>query len=312
MFTRIFGFLVFVSVAIGSRAQQPFPVASDVPHWNVLSCITGVGTSCHTSSIQFVGSLSMCSHSYSAFADPGGSPNDTSYVRNEGQRTWLRRGTDCSAKEYLLYDFSMGVGDTVYTGLNMDYVDPDTAMFILQNIDTVVFFGVERRRFTLMFDRCNEGIPNTPMEWIEGIGSTMHPFYPVECICDFCEQGLILLCYDRSGVQLYIDPIYQTCDTLITAIVEPVGTDANVINVIPGGTAGSICVTVAHDVFDARRTGLTLVLMASDGRIIRRQGLAASAANDLRLDVDSVAPGTYLVLLTDGRQRLAGQLVVVL
>lgn len=210
-----------------------------------------------------------------------------------------------------MYDYSMGIGDTVYAGLNMDYVEPDTARFILQAIDTIEILGVERRRFSMMFERCNEAFLYGTMEWIEGIGSSMHPFYSVECLCDFCEQSLTLLCYDSSGVQLYVDPVFETCDTLITAINGPDEAHASVLHVYHDGNTGSLLVTVDPDVWNERSSRLVLVLMASDGRLVQRQDLSGLPSSALRMNVASVASGGYVLLLTDDRERLAGQRVVV-
>jgi hypothetical protein len=293
------------------RCQQPFPTYGDGGTWSVLHCVTGIGTTCHTETYGYIGSDTFCGHIWSTYVWPSfGDPN-IAYLRNDGQRTLLRRTSDCLHKEYVIYDFSMDVGDSVYSPMTMDIMDPDTTLFILQAIDTVEILGVERRRFSLLFDPCNENFVTTPMEWIEGIGSTMHPFYPVDCLCDFCEQSLTLLCYDSSEVQLYVDPVFQTCDTLITAIDERGGAHASMLSVFHDATAGSLYVTVNKNAWNESRTGLALVLMASDGRIVRQQGLTASAASGVRMDVASVAPGVYVLLLTNGSERLAAQRVII-
>lgn len=257
--------------------------------------------------------MSMCGHSYSTFIGPGGSLNDTAYVRNEGQRTWLRRSTDCSSKEYLMYDYSLAIGDTVYAGLNMDYVQPDTAMFVLQNIDTVQLSGIARRRFLMKYDRCNDGSLQvfSTMYWIEGVGSTTHPFYPVECICDFCEQGLLLLCCDSSDVQLYMDPSFNTCDTIISAVDEHQNADMNPLSTIYDAGSRSLNVIVDDKGWTWASTGLSLTLMAADGRIIQRRVLWRTASRGVRMDLASVASGVYVLTLSSGNDRPAVLRVVV-
>ncbi|MBP7515111.1 MAG: hypothetical protein KA791_11215 [Flavobacteriales bacterium] len=295
-----------------SLAQQPFPTASDSGTWSVLTCIYGIGVWCQTETCAYDATDTLCGSTWSVYSWPTfGLDPGIAYVRNEGQRTLLRRTTDCLDKEYVIYDFSMEVGDSVYAPMNMDLIPQDTTLFILQDIDTVDVLGVERRRFTLLFDPCNGNFANASMEWIEGIGSTMHPFYSVDCLCDFCEQSLTLLCYDSSGVQLFVDPVFQTCDTLITTVDEPSSAPANVLSVLYDATAGSLIVTVDQDVQEQNRSGLTLVLVAGDGRMIRRQGLSASASRGVRMDVASLASGAYVLLLTDGHERLAGRRIVI-
>jgi|GEM_PF-2042687 len=295
-----------------SMAQQPFPTYADNGTWNVLSCIYGIGVWCGTQSIAYAGSDSVCGEVWSTYSWPSwGMDPGIAYVRNEGQRTLLRRTTNCADKQYVLYDFGMEAGDSVYAPMNMDLMEQDTTLFILQDIDTVEILGVERRRFSLLFDRCNETLVNTPMQWIEGIGSTMHPLYPVDCLCDFCERSLTLLCYDSSGVQLYVDPVYQTCDTLITAIDERTGGHVDGLHVTNDTGGGALIVSVGQCVLERRRSALSIVLLSSDGRLIRQQRVQAEASSGIRMDVRSVTAGAYVLLLTDGAGRLAGQRVVI-
>ncbi len=168
--------LSFVSVS-----QQPFPTYADSGAWNTLLCLGVPPNACMTQTFAYDGSDTFCGSTWSIYSWPTfGLDPGIAYLRNEGQRTLLRSSTNCSDKEYVIYDFSMAVGDTVYPPLNADLFTPDTAMFVLQDIDTVDILGVERRRFSLLYDRCNTGMVNTPMEWIEGIGSTTHPFYSTD------------------------------------------------------------------------------------------------------------------------------------
>lgn len=212
-----------------------------------------------------------------------------------------------------MYDYSMVIGDTVYTGLNMDYVEPDTAMFVLENVDTVQLSGTARRRFHMKYDRCNEGSlqPFGIMDWIEGVGSTTHPFYPVECLCDFCEQGLLLLCYDSAGVQQYLDPYYNTCDTIITAIDEHQHAEAHSLHAIYDPGSRSLQVFVDDQGWVRASAELTLTLMAIDGRVLWRRVLKSPASSGARVDLASVASGVYVVLLSNGNERPTALRVVV-
>lgn len=302
-------FLALCTVLASMRpcvAQQPFPTHADSGSWSVLSCIMGIGTYCTSATVAFESSTSFCGHTWSVhnwptFGDPG-----VAYVRNEGQRTLLRRTTDCEDKEYLLYDFSMDVGDSVYAPLNMDLLPVDTTIFVLQDIDTVVYSGgLPRRRFSLLYDRCNDGQVWSPDQWIEGIGSLMHPFYPVECVCDFCEQTLTLLCYDSAGVQLYQDATYGTCDTLITGVDELAGVAADILNVRYDPISQELYVT-ARPV--AERTGdETLILLAIDGRVVGRYDLPIPFTGERRIDVSRVAQGIHLLFIESSGRRMTSR-----
>ena len=76
------------------RCQQPFPTNADNGSWSVLHCITGIGTTCHTETYAYDGSDTLCGHTWSVYTWPSfGDPN-VAYLRNEGQRTLLRRTSD--------------------------------------------------------------------------------------------------------------------------------------------------------------------------------------------------------------------------
>ncbi len=218
MKTRFTSCSVLMLLASVCAAQQPFLTYGDAPAWSVLHCTMGIGVACNTDHYQYEDTVSMCGSTYAMLPFDG---YDTMYVRNEGQRTRFRRTTDCASKEYLMYDFGMSVGDSVYAGLNVPYGGQlDTARFKLLGIDTVMLFDIARRRFHLLFDRCNEFGSISYMDWIEGIGSTTHPFYPLACICDYCESGFRTLCCDSAGVMLYRDSLYNTCDTVLLGVKE--------------------------------------------------------------------------------------------
>ena len=294
-----------------ANAQQPFPTCSDSGTWSVLRCLYGIGVWCGTESISYDYTDTLCGRTWSVYDWPGfGGPN-VAYIRNEGQRTLLRRTSDCLDKEYVVYDFSMEVGDSLYAPMTMDIMDPDTTLFVLQDIDTVDVLGVERRRFSLLYDPCNENFVNTPMQWIEGIGSTTYPFFPVECMCDFCEQSFGLLCYDSAGVQLYLDPFYGTCDTLITAIDERDRDGARLLQVKYDASAGALNIALDPGVAGAGGPGFWLTLVASDGRTVKRQQVPDPPIGPVHMEIAAIARGAYALLLSDDRALLAAQRIVI-
>ncbi|MBK8499775.1 MAG: hypothetical protein IPL52_13405 [Flavobacteriales bacterium] len=310
MALRALHFSFVVAPALAVAQQQPFPTYADNGTWSVLQCLNGTGVWCQTGTYSYDGTDSMCGEAWSVYSWPTFGFPGVAYIRNEGQRTLMRRTSDCLDKEYVIYDFSMEVGDSVYAPMTMDILDPDTTLFILQAVDTVEILGVERRRFSLLFDPCNGDFANTPMEWIEGIGSTMHPFFPVDCLCDFCDQSFTLLCYDSAGVQLYLDPVLNTCDTLMTAIDEQGTGPTDGLQFIYDAAAGVLRVT-APDRAAGMGSELSLALITADGRIVVQHSLVASALGGACMDVSSVAPGAYAVVLSDGRKRIAGNRVVI-
>ena len=207
---KVLSSLVIVIIPFFAYGQQPFPTYADDGAWSVYRAIMGVPYG--TEVVQFSGTTDMCGHTYSIM--PATFAGGWGYFRNEGQRTLFRRTPDCMDREYLAYDYSLAVGDTAYVGIVPTCSPFDTAMVIVSTISSDVYSGVERRKFNLILDWCYSGEPEHyfhPMEWIEGIGCTRHPFYSLQCIVDNCEQFTNLSCYDSSGVALYRVVPNATC-----------------------------------------------------------------------------------------------------
>jgi hypothetical protein len=227
-------------------------------------------------------------------------PIGPAYFRNDGQRTLLRRTTNCTDKEYLLYDFSLNEGDTTYVG-SETFALPDTAMAIVRSIDTIEVLGTPRRRFTMLIDLCpSEGSEPffIPMEWIEGIGSTTHPFYAAICLCDGCESSISLQCVDSLSNATYRVSPDVVCD--FTIGVEERDPDADRFQIT--GTTDQVRL---HYPTGFQR-GL-LVIHDPAGRVVfSDQIIAASTA----LGLPKLAPGTYTAMIQNGGQRWSARWVV--
>ncbi len=106
--------------------------------------------------------------------------------------------------EYLIYDFSLAVGDSMY--VDSMYYYPNYAHVI--SVDSVLVGNAFRKR--IQFD-------NPPEVWIEGIGSLFSPFDPIRW-CMSMGAGPLLLCVSDSTGNLYMNPEYNSCylDTTMT------------------------------------------------------------------------------------------------
>lgn len=203
MSNRLLFCLVACIELVAAFAQQPFPTWQDSPQWSVSLSILGMPYG--TEVLTLSDTITLCGYQYSLTEQPFF--GEAGYFRNEGARTLFRRSTSCADKEYIIYDYSMSIGDTIYVG-----ADPgsglDTALCVLDAIDTTNFLGVDRRVYQVRIERCATGDPDpswllAPMQWVEGLGSLLHPFYSLVCVCDLCETGMQLTCLDSSEVGLY-------------------------------------------------------------------------------------------------------------
>jgi hypothetical protein len=114
--------------------------------------------------------------------------------------------------EYLLYDFSKNVGDTIFelgcTGYQY--------CSLVDSIDSI-FIGHNRKRmFVWNTSNCNFSYATHYYNdiWIEGIGSQFNRFLAPYDYCGFPTQDptvINLLCYFEQGQLLYHNINYDTC-----------------------------------------------------------------------------------------------------
>lgn len=191
----------------------------------------------------------------------------------------------------------MEVGDTVYVGLNMDYLAEGTAKFILQSIDTVEIFNVRRRMITLLIDPCNGDRTVLPMEWIEGIGSTMHPFYPLMRICDCYESSYSLLCHDSTGVQLHQHPAITDRDTLFLGIQDEQEDEGFSFNAFHDPVGDALVIGIESGVPGRAVDDADLMMITADGRIVRQQRWSGSGGTT-RKALSGISSGAYRLHLS--------------
>lgn len=129
---------------------------------------------------------------------------DLGFVRQEGEVVlhWVP-GTVPDT----LYDFGLQVGDSV------GYLFADFTGYIhLVAIDTVWLDGFAHRHFH--FSDHGSGFCYLGDEqWIEGIGSTRGPLFPMAAreFCEEFDESLGLTCFADDGVTYWSDPNYPEC-----------------------------------------------------------------------------------------------------
>ncbi len=244
--------ILFLSFFQTGKSQQAFPSFADSAKWSVLSCNYGIGVVCNTFIYQYAYETTFCGHLYSKINSKTGTAG---YIRSENSRVYLRTTNACSGREYLFYDFSMNVGDTVYLANKLwNSIPCDTTRFVLDSSNTVNFSGVERRICYVRYEPDPELWPGwfgRNMTWVEGIGSITNPFFPLECIQDYCETSWQLLCYDSLGVQLYRDPIFNTCDTTYSDVGIGELTTTHQLKIFPNPFHDHLTISIDHATLSA-------------------------------------------------------------
>lgn len=89
------------------------------------------------------------------------------FTRTDSTKVYFRKSAE--EPEYLLYDFNLIAGDSVFCPFIGNL--PELTKFIVIDVDTINVEGVNRKRLKVAPE------DNYSMYWIEGIGSTINPFY---------------------------------------------------------------------------------------------------------------------------------------
>ncbi len=273
--------LPFLLITNLSIAQNAFPSFADSASWNVMECFW---SNCVTNNYHFDYDTVFCGQTYSKITFAS---NGNAYFRADTSKVYFRKSTNCSDKEYLIYDFSINVGDTVFVGYDLFWNSgKDTAEFILASIDTVNYFGINRVRFNLLYDPINMGGPFfRPLKWIKSIGSDTHPFYPFNCLWDGCESSYSLLCYDSSSIQLFQNTLVISCDTTIIGINEIKA--ENELNIFPSPFHDQI----RFELYNSY--AFSVVFFSLLGEPI--SNFKIPKMNDFSIAGDNIDPGIYLL-----------------
>ncbi|MBK7383377.1 MAG: hypothetical protein IPI81_08575 [Flavobacteriales bacterium] len=168
----------------------------------------------------------------------------------------------------------------------------DTTIAIVDETVTMTYHGIERRRFTVLLDFCpvqGEDPFLTPMYWVEGIGSLLHPFYPLICICGGCETSLALACSDSSGVAFYRSTPNVTCHQNVGFEDGPIEHDRAFTVTVDGN--GQLFLSLPRSF-----TQGALSLFDATGRVVRNTRTTALTS---RISCELLGTGIFLAVLTD-------------
>jgi len=192
--------------------------------------------------------------------------------------------------ERLLYDFSLGVNDTITVfPLSFFHFISSGIKIKIDQIDSIIINGQYRKRLKIVGVDENTYYPEY---WIEGIGSTFGPFnsgITGRVICDIYYPEL--LCFEQDGLLLYDNPNYLDC-------FEPYPTGINEnkilydVRIYPNPTQNIINIESDSKIIRYR-------LISSIGQVIVCRNIFG---NTHSIDITGYPTGTYLLFIeTDKR-----------
>jgi hypothetical protein len=183
---------------------QSFPQTMDNPAWIVGSSDYWAGN-CQAYHWKYGNSIAICGKPYIEAVECD--YNNTNcivkgYIRIDLERVYIRKTSLCSENDKLLYDFSLAPNSVYKMGYNLGSYDSTGAQ--VTATQTINYLGIGRLTQSVTYTIDPPANNYTDFMFnIRGIGSDIHPFYPLVCFGDFCETNLQLMEYRENTVLLY-------------------------------------------------------------------------------------------------------------
>ena len=184
--------------------QNVFPDYKDNPNW-----IINEHENVYSKKIKdaFKGDTLLCGKRYSIYK----TYEKIFYIYSDSLRTIFKNSTDCNAKEYVAYDYTKNINDTLILG-NFGFlsIKSDTFKMLITNKKNINVNGVSSIQLDLIYKIQNI---ERQMTWIQGIGSLSHPFFSFHCMSDNCDMSYNLICFSKNNTTLYKNDLFENCDT---------------------------------------------------------------------------------------------------
>lgn len=185
-----------------------------------------------------------------------------------------------NGQDELLYDFTLDVGDTVYSAFTFIFEDP----IIVTGVDSVLVGGDYKRRLEL---NSEEG--GGAEYIIEDIGATSGLFENMF----FFEWGSELVCFAKNGVSLW-GASTEECD-LAVAIGEA-ETHPNACFISPNPATDHLILTLYGSTGEASFTLINLL-----GNVVMEGSFTSPSIN--KIDLNTYSPGIYLAVIKTADTR---------
>jgi hypothetical protein len=179
--------------------------------------------------------------------------------------------------EILLYDFSVEVGDTVYSNASFGYL---ASPAVISNIDSIVLLdGTTRKRYWI----------NSSLDefWIEGIGSQGGLFTPItDLLTNYYEPHLS--CFKQYESTVYLNN--YSCDKCFCSLetsIKVIGGLQNEIQIYPNPASTSIIID-----FELNTESSITRLINSSGKLIESK---LSNSFPIQMNIGYLPNGIYLI-----------------
>lgn len=236
----------------------------------------------------------------------GGIRNDTA-----GRKVYfIEKG---KTKEYLMYDFSLSVGDTAKSVFVLNGSISDTANYVVTNL-TAIWDGTKFRKGIVGRYFKGTFVSYRTVVWIEGIGSQTGLLpYPYLFVCP--DQDLI--CF-QTDTALYNEDFYHadtlkkttslsTCADYLafyTLSMEEVTAQKDGIVIFPNPSYNHSAVVAIPDAKDVQ----SIIVTDVQGRILQQQNYYSQPS--IHLDLNNLNSGMYIVQIQQKNKVISKKLIV--
>lgn len=182
-------------------SQASFPTFSDNPEWKIVTRSFWTG-GCTISTVRTGSAVVICSNTYFPVYECnyyGDNCVNIGYYSISNNSVYVRTGLNCNEQDKIMYRFNLPVNDTVLCGFNRN----DITKFWNTQSANIQYEGVSRLTYTMNYFPYPGIAPPKPikqMNWIEGVGSTIHPFYSLGCIGSQCE-------HEQQVIEAYVNGV---------------------------------------------------------------------------------------------------------
>ncbi|MBS1622478.1 MAG: T9SS type A sorting domain-containing protein [Bacteroidetes bacterium] len=212
---------------------------------------------------------------------------------------------DLHANEYLLYDFSKGIGDT------LDFVFCETCdvmssnhRVIINHIDTIVYGGIPRKVYSYYpIDTAGHPIQAQTFQIIEGIGSTAGLLNPIAAWIshpDAC--GGALTCFSQNDTSIYPSFSVGRCPVAL-----PYQIDIHDINLMKITIYPSPATDQLHISYPDIQAETTIALHDIMGREVWAQPITKAQSG---YSIAALPSGVYLYQVRDRRGTIASGRII--
>ncbi|HOI31896.1 MAG: T9SS type A sorting domain-containing protein [Bacteroidales bacterium] len=285
--------ILFSILTISAFGQDHYPLIQENNSWNVLSVVGSfIDTTYYTITYKLTGDTIINSKAYKKLyaseEEQAANWSLWAFMREDtDKKVWIRWHQD--DEEFLAYDFSIDVGDSVLVGVdNPEYLRVDS-------ISEIVINQSQRKKFWLSAINFPTYYKET---WIEGIGSNK----------GICWSGSVLvvggwfrlLCMHENETLIYANPNYESC-YLITDINE---IENPIVELFPNPANTQTSLKLPENTV-LSQTQIELYNPA--GSLLYK---AKPGSHFHKIDVAHLPKGLYLVRVWDGERWYVEKLVV--